>query len=60
MFIVTLVLLPALALADHAVPAYGVPAYGAPAYCRETETSVHAEVRGLSICSHLEGELGEI
>lgn len=39
MYIVTLALLPALALADHAVPAYG-----APSYCRETETSVYAEV----------------
>jgi hypothetical protein len=44
MFFVTLAFLPALALADHHVAA---PAYGyapAPAYCRETETSVYAEV----------------
>jgi len=44
MFFVTLAFLPALALADNLVPA---PAYGyapAPAYCRETQTSVYAEV----------------
>jgi len=41
MFTFALVILPALAVADHA-PAYGYAP--APAYCRETETSIYAEV----------------
>jgi hypothetical protein len=40
-FIAAFVLLPALALADHA-PAYGYAP--APVYCRETNTSIYAEV----------------
>ena len=41
MFIIALAVLPALALADHA-PAYGYAP--APVYCRETNTSIYAEV----------------
>jgi hypothetical protein len=48
MFFVALAILPALAVADHA-PAYGYAP--APVYCRETNTSVYAEVKFVKMYS---------
>ena len=41
-YLILLVALPLLAAADHGPPGYG---YAPKLYCRETNTSVYAEVR---------------